>query len=82
MFNWDGLFKLRSAPRTFFFALGIGFTESLSYMSTTLILTAYLSAELGFSDKQAGWIYTFYGMASSVVSMLGGAHLKEDAVFP
>jgi MFS family permease len=79
-FDFEGLLALRNAPRPYFFGLAIIFVESMSYISSTLILTAYLSAELGFSDKQAGWIYTVFGMACSLVSILGGFVIDKFGV--
>jgi FSR family fosmidomycin resistance protein-like MFS transporter len=39
---------------------------------TALILTPYLSANLGYSDSEAGWYYSAYGMVSSTIGILGG----------
>lgn len=79
--DFSGLQSLwTSAPRALYIVFIAGVIDSISYISTALILTAYLSASLEFSDQQAGWIYSIYGIATSLFSIGAGVVVDKLGV--
>jgi MFS family permease len=62
----------RSATLPLKLVLCITFLDAFSYFSAALVLPAHLSAELGFSDSEAGWLYGSFGMLSAIFGVLAG----------
>lgn len=60
------------APRELWIIYALKLLSSYAYFSFSLILTLYLSSELGFSDSSAGLIYGSYGLLSTVYGFLTG----------
>lgn len=69
MFDFDGLLALRAeAQPEFFIIILLTFLESASYSMVALIIVPYLN-DLGFSDSSASWLYSFYGIITTVVGV-------------
>ena len=66
------LAQLRYAPRDLFIIFSIKFAESTAYYAFAYVYTAFLSDEFGFTDVEAGVLYTLYGMLCSVIGLLVG----------
>ena len=66
------LAQLRYAPRDLFIIFSIKFAESTAYYAFAYVYTAFLSDEFGFTDVEAGVLYTLYGLLCSVIGLLVG----------
>ena len=66
------LSQLRYAPRDLFTIFSIKFAESTAYYSFAYIYTSFLSDEFGFSDVEAGVLYTIYSLLCSVIGLMVG----------
>lgn len=60
------------APRELFIVLLLKMLSSYAYFSTLLVLSLWLTDEIGLSDIAAGWVYGVYGMATTVWGIVGG----------
>lgn len=68
----EKVLQLRYAPRELFIIFSIKFAESTAYYAFSYVYTAFLSEEFGFSDVEAGVLYTLYGLLCSVIGLLVG----------
>ncbi len=68
----EKLHQLLFAPRDLFLIFSIKFAESTAYYAFSYIYAAYLSAEFGMSDVEAGMLYGLYGVLCSVFGLLAG----------
>ena len=68
----EKVLQLRYAPRELFIIYSIKFAESTAYYAFSYVYTAFLSEEFGFSDIEAGVLYTMYGLLCSVIGLLVG----------
>ena len=46
--------------------------EGLAYFAGALNLTVYLTRNLGYSDRAAGWLYAAWGLVAGLASILSG----------
>lgn len=61
-----------TSPRELWLVFVIKFLESFAYFSTSVNMVLFFSNEHGLSDQQAGWLYGFYGVLTSVYGLLCG----------
>ena len=64
--------QLGYAPRELYIIFSIKFAESTAYYAFSYVYTAFLSDEFGFSDVEAGVLYTLYGLLCSAIGLLVG----------
>ena len=67
-----GMSSIRSSPRELYLAYIVNFFDSYSYFSFSLILTLFLSEDIGFTDVQAGFLYGLWGSLISIYGILVG----------
>lgn len=68
----EKIVQLSHAPRDLYLIYSIKFAESTAYYAFSYIYAAYLSAEFGMSDVEAGILYALYGVLCSVFGLMAG----------
>lgn len=64
---------LLHAQRELYLLYLLKFCESFAYFSLSVTLVVWLSAEFGYSDAEAGWIYGLFGVITSALSLTTSA---------
>lgn len=74
------LTKLSYAPFDLFLVFYIKIAECIAYYAVAYVYTHYLTEDLGFSDRQAGSLYTLYGLLCTVIGFLMGVSIDRLGV--
>lgn len=64
--------RIRALPRPFFVVVALVAIESYADFVISLNLALYVSASLGYSDAEAGYLYSAWAMAASVAGIALG----------
>ena len=69
---WKSLARLGGAPARLWAVFGMKFLESFGYFSLALVLTQFLTAEVGMDDTGAGLAYGLYGTLVTLFAVPSG----------
>ena len=69
---WEKMTQLSYAPRDLYIIYSIKLCETCAYFAFSYVYAPFLSEEFGFSDVEAGMLYSGYGMLCSVFGLMAG----------
>lgn len=69
---WHRLLALRQCPRELWLVYALKVLESFAYFSASLNLSLYLTRVFGYSDLEAGMLYSAWGVTSGVIGLVIG----------
>jgi len=69
---WKSLARLGKAPARLWAIFGLKFLESFGYFSLSLVLTQFLTDEVGMDDTGAGLSYGLYGTLVTLLAIPSG----------